>query len=87
MTVLVTDNFINKIAMQHFMDKNKPTFANAARDWRQDITAWFDLSEAEKTIWRNSTNQWLIDWNNKYPGSIDYVFENWVDVDFTLTPQ
>ena len=83
MTVLITDNFIDKIAMQHFIDKNKPTFTNAARDWRQDITAWFDLSEAEKQIWFSKARQWVDDWIIKNSdSSMSYVIENWVDVDF-----
>lgn len=79
-------NLVEKLAFQHYIDSTRPAFQNSAVDWRPEVENWFSFTEAEKTLWRNRANQWLVDWNDKYPGSIDYVFENWIDVDFNNPP-
>lgn len=78
------DNLVQKIAMYNYIFDVRPKNQNIARDWRPDVEIWFQIPETKKDLWYENASQWLTDWSNKYPGSIDYVLENWVDVDFKV---
>jgi len=86
MPVVIPDSLVHKLAMQHYTDVNRPTFDNAPREWRPDVEEWFALPQTVKELWYAGLRKWLEYWEAKYPGSLDYVLQNWIDLDFQLEP-
>jgi hypothetical protein len=78
--------FVKKIALQKYIDSKRPLFPTSPRDWRVDVNDWNSLNETMKQPWYEKSEQWLTDWAEKTPNSVQFVVENWVDVDFSTTP-
>lgn len=76
-------NFIKKIALQRYIDSNRPALQNKAEDWRPDVASWFALTTKEQRVHYAATTIWLEDWAAKYPEAAQFALENWEDVDFT----
>lgn len=78
--------FVKKIALQKFIDSKRPFDHNSIRDWRIDVNEWNGLSESHKQPWYETSEQWLSTWSEKHPDSVKYIVENWIDIDFSITP-
>lgn len=81
----IPDNLVKKIALQRYLDSTRPMLTNLAADWKPDVVAWNNLTSAQKAPHINSAKLWIEAWAEKYPSSVEYVLENWVDVDFSIT--
>lgn len=81
----IPDKLVKKIALQRYLDSSRPMLANLATDWRPDVVAWNKLTSTQKAPYINSAKLWLEAWAEKYPSSVEYVVENWEDVDFSKT--